>query len=363
MEDEGTFIEKLYSFMSSRGTPIVRVPIFDHRDLNLYRLYKEVTSRGGVETVIMNKMWRSVTNELSVDPDRTDAGFRLRTHYLKYLYPYERRFFLGLSDDDFDFAAFERMLTKAANSGTRDSTHKGGRGVKSVRAETDDMHSESHPDGHHVDHMPHYAYSLVDPNPFEFNPAITSSSPTIIQDQTYNPFTTPTPTNTYGNRGHRNGARGAETQAINGNASEPVRIGTRSRTGARVTHSTVSSPDEKEIREVEKEPVATKGRTKRARTERREALLVDSESTHVSLASNFAKLDLGALKKYKQYHQMRLDTSANKSEIIEAVSTHFSQQHVDEAAIIRKFVAHVKSEGDTRREREARRRHSKVVRA
>ena len=51
-----------------------------------------------------------------MDPDRTDAGFRLRTHYLKYLYPYERRFFLGLSNDDFDFVAFERMLTKAANS-------------------------------------------------------------------------------------------------------------------------------------------------------------------------------------------------------------------------------------------------------
>jgi hypothetical protein len=49
-----------------------------------------------------------------VDPDRTDAGFRLRTNYLKYLYPYERKFFLGLGDDDFDFAAFERMLTKAA---------------------------------------------------------------------------------------------------------------------------------------------------------------------------------------------------------------------------------------------------------
>eukprot|EP00026_Physarum_polycephalum_P007661 Phypoly_transcript_07726.p1 GENE.Phypoly_transcript_07726~~Phypoly_transcript_07726.p1 ORF type:complete len:302 (+),score=44.48 Phypoly_transcript_07726:594-1499(+) len=300
----------------------------------------------------MNKMWRSVTNELAVDPDRTDAGFRLRTHYLKYLYPYERRFFLGLNDEDFDFAAFERMLTKAATKET-----KGGRASKIARIDQDDMNSESYSDSNPQDHMNHYAFPNTESQTFDFNPNI-RQSPTPMHDQ-FHSFHPTTTTNHHGTRGARNGARTADTHAANGNhASENARIGTRSRTGARVAHS---SPDEKESREVEKETVP-KGRTKRARTERREALLIDSESTQMSLASNFAKLDLGALKKYKQYHQMRLDTSANKSEIIEAVSIHFSQQQVDEVAIIRKFVAHVKSESDTRREREARRRHSKIVR-
>ncbi len=49
--------------------------------------------------VIENKLWRQITSELGVDPERTDAGFRLRIHYLRYLYPYERKFFLGLEDD------------------------------------------------------------------------------------------------------------------------------------------------------------------------------------------------------------------------------------------------------------------------
>jgi hypothetical protein len=197
------------------------------------------------------------------------------------------------------------------------------------------MNSETYSDTNLADQMSHYAYPNTETQPFEFNNAL-RQSPTTVMDQ-YHP--THTLTANHGNRANRNGTRGADALAPNGNhIGETVRMGTRSRTGARVSHSThasLSSPDEKESREVEKEPV-TKTRTKRARTERREALIVDSDSTPMSLvcrrhsklrfsmlilvqASNFAKLDLGALKKYKQYHQMRLDTSANKSEIIEGM--------------------------------------------
>jgi hypothetical protein len=246
--------------------------------------------------------------QLAVDPDRTDAGFRLRTHYLKYLYPYERRFFLGLNDDDFDFAAFERMLTKAATSNSpywsfipilttinrRDQGRPRGKDrphrsrvcfsfalhSKSLLTYTSDMNSESYSDSNNpTDHMNHYAFPNTETQPFDFIPNV-RQSPT--QDQ-FHPFHVTHPTTTtnhHGTRGTRNGARTAETHTANGNhTSEPARIGTRSRTGTRVAHS---SPDEKESKEVEKEP-APKGRTKRARTERREALLIDSESTQMSL--------------------------------------------------------------------------------
>jgi len=113
IEDEKTFNERLYKFMVDRGSPIEKIPIFDHRELDLYQLYKGVITRGGLETVIENKLWRQITNELSVDPERRDAGFRLRIHYLKYLYPYERRYFLGLADDDFDYEAYERQISKS----------------------------------------------------------------------------------------------------------------------------------------------------------------------------------------------------------------------------------------------------------
>ena len=45
--------------------------------------------------VIANKGWRSVAEALQLPTSCTDSGFRLRLHYLGYLYPYERHFFLG----------------------------------------------------------------------------------------------------------------------------------------------------------------------------------------------------------------------------------------------------------------------------
>lgn len=107
---EKQFCEKLYAFMERRGTPINKIPVFDHRELNLYLLYRGVVSRGGLATVIENKLWRAITNDLQFDPDRTDAGFRLRLHYLRLLYAFERVDFLKL-DDDVNLE-FEQQLTK-----------------------------------------------------------------------------------------------------------------------------------------------------------------------------------------------------------------------------------------------------------
>ena len=53
-------------------------------------------------------------SQLEFDPDRTDAGFRLRLHYLRLLYPFERVDFLGL-DDDVNLE-FEQHLTKTHKS-------------------------------------------------------------------------------------------------------------------------------------------------------------------------------------------------------------------------------------------------------
>jgi len=109
--NEKAFSERLYGFMETRGTPISKIPVFDHKELNLCRLYRGVVSRGGLETVIENKLWRAITVEMEFDPDRTDAGFRLRLHYLRLLYPFERVDFLGLEDDV--NLEFEQHLTKA----------------------------------------------------------------------------------------------------------------------------------------------------------------------------------------------------------------------------------------------------------
>lgn len=81
--ERGEFLNKLFTFMSERGTGISYIPVFDHRELDLWKLYKSVTSRGGLTNVVESKLWRQVTADLGVDQERTDAGFRLRMHYLK----------------------------------------------------------------------------------------------------------------------------------------------------------------------------------------------------------------------------------------------------------------------------------------
>eukprot|EP01113_Clastostelium_recurvatum_P023436 TRINITY_DN279_c0_g1_i2.p1 TRINITY_DN279_c0_g1~~TRINITY_DN279_c0_g1_i2.p1 ORF type:complete len:350 (+),score=106.96 TRINITY_DN279_c0_g1_i2:449-1498(+) len=116
-EDESEFLNRLFKFMSDKGSPIEKIPVFDHKELDLYQLYRAVVSRGGLEKIIEQKLWRHVTSDLKCDPDRTDAGFRLRVHYIKYLYPYERKFFLGLPDDANEYNADEpRLKSKAAKA-------------------------------------------------------------------------------------------------------------------------------------------------------------------------------------------------------------------------------------------------------
>jgi hypothetical protein len=83
---------QLQQFMRDSGSPIERLPIFDREQLDMYALYYAVTQvracallrvadcvdasaqRGGLETVTRWKLWRQVTQDLSVDPERTDAG-------------------------------------------------------------------------------------------------------------------------------------------------------------------------------------------------------------------------------------------------------------------------------------------------
>lgn len=52
--------------------------------------------------------------KLDFDPDRTDAGFRLRLHYLRLLYAFERVDFLKLEDDV--NLEFEHQFTKIKTS-------------------------------------------------------------------------------------------------------------------------------------------------------------------------------------------------------------------------------------------------------
>ncbi|ELR14273.1 ARID/BRIGHT DNA binding domain containing protein [Acanthamoeba castellanii str. Neff] len=70
------FLAKLKDYMEKRGTPIDRIPQLGQREVDLFKLYHEVTKRGGLNEVVSNKGMKE-----------------------KYLFAYERRFFHNLDDD------------------------------------------------------------------------------------------------------------------------------------------------------------------------------------------------------------------------------------------------------------------------
>jgi len=256
--NEATFSERLYAFMAARGTPIGKLPVFDHKTLDLYRLYRGVVSRGGLETVIENKLWRAITTDLDFDPDRTDAGFRLRLHYLRLLYAFERVDFLKLEDDV--NLEFEHQFTKCHKTRTREaptmvkSTDKGNIRKLPPRSKKPSIHSSSSSNG----------------------------SPTI-----------PSNSNT------------SKDYSSDSKSSPPF-------------HHLIQAGNS------------------------RDAMV------------NFRMLDLMTLKKYKKYHRIKITHSSTKKELAEAVAQHFVQQHVDEDTVINAFVAHVKCDKETERDRDIR---------
>jgi histone demethylase JARID1 len=48
------FLDELDKFLEKRKTPMKNIPILDGHELDLYRLYKGVMSRGGMDQVCLN---------------------------------------------------------------------------------------------------------------------------------------------------------------------------------------------------------------------------------------------------------------------------------------------------------------------
>lgn len=64
------------------GTPVNRIPIMAKQVLDLYKLYKLVTEKGGLVEVINKKIWREITRGLNLPTSITSAAFTLRTQYV-----------------------------------------------------------------------------------------------------------------------------------------------------------------------------------------------------------------------------------------------------------------------------------------
>ncbi|KMT14857.1 hypothetical protein BVRB_3g065800 [Beta vulgaris subsp. vulgaris] len=89
-----TTLEKLHAAMASK----FMIPIIGGRDLDLHKLFVEVTSRGGIEKILREKRWKDVTATFNFPSTATNASFVLRKYYYSLLQHYERIYYFKAQD-------------------------------------------------------------------------------------------------------------------------------------------------------------------------------------------------------------------------------------------------------------------------
>ncbi|ONK72824.1 uncharacterized protein A4U43_C04F23610 [Asparagus officinalis] len=82
-------LRRLHSALGSR----FMIPVIGGKELNLHQLYVQVTQRGGLEKVILERRWRDVIATFDFPPTTTSASFVLRKYYLSLLHHYEQLYF------------------------------------------------------------------------------------------------------------------------------------------------------------------------------------------------------------------------------------------------------------------------------
>ncbi|XP_057453840.1 high mobility group B protein 10-like isoform X2 [Lotus japonicus] len=90
--DANLFWEKLRSFHKSFDTKF-KVPTIGGKPLDLYRLFIEVTSRGGLEKVLDDRKWKEVILAFKFRDTITSASFMVRRYYLSLLYHFEQVYY------------------------------------------------------------------------------------------------------------------------------------------------------------------------------------------------------------------------------------------------------------------------------
>ncbi|KAJ4955174.1 hypothetical protein NE237_011957 [Protea cynaroides] len=90
--DRKLFMDSLEKLHNTMGTKFM-IPTIGGKELDLHRLFVEVTSRGGLEQVIRERRWKEVTAVFSFPSTATNASFVLRKYYISLIHHYEQIYF------------------------------------------------------------------------------------------------------------------------------------------------------------------------------------------------------------------------------------------------------------------------------
>ncbi|KAL0797361.1 hypothetical protein Bca101_052535 [Brassica carinata] len=95
--DPKLFMGSLERLHSQLGTKFM-VPIVGGKDLDLHKLFVEVTTRGGINKILHERRWKEVTARFAFPPTATNASFVLRKYYFSLLNNYEQVYFFRSND-------------------------------------------------------------------------------------------------------------------------------------------------------------------------------------------------------------------------------------------------------------------------
>ncbi|PON31538.1 ARID DNA-binding domain containing protein [Parasponia andersonii] len=90
--DPKLFMDTLENLHASMRTKFM-IPIIGGKELDLHRLFLEVTSRGGIEKILRDKRWKEVTAVFNFPSTATNASYVLRKYYHSLLLHYERIYY------------------------------------------------------------------------------------------------------------------------------------------------------------------------------------------------------------------------------------------------------------------------------
>lgn len=83
------FLTCLREYHDANGTPLTHIPVLGGAEIDLFRLYRAVNSRGGFERVCADRLWGAVARALHYEGLNHAAG-ALRACYQKLLLGWEQ---------------------------------------------------------------------------------------------------------------------------------------------------------------------------------------------------------------------------------------------------------------------------------
>jgi len=88
-DEKRNFMDRYLAFMSVNGTPVTKIPIIGRKPLDLYKLFRAVCERGGIQEIMHKRRFTEVLAILNLSTGNGVLAYMVKDQYMKYLHAYE----------------------------------------------------------------------------------------------------------------------------------------------------------------------------------------------------------------------------------------------------------------------------------